>query len=106
MRKRYCKACWRASSFSREEISFERGRILHNHTDGLMHSLGEPIFWIAAVLCVVAELAILRYAFAPPTDPGSQSGVPQSPRGLEMIWAIIPAVILAMLLAATWRAVH
>jgi hypothetical protein len=71
-----------------------------------MHSLGEPIFWVAAVLCVVAELAILRYAFAPPGDPGSQAGVPQSPRGLEMIWAIIPAVILAMLLAATWRAVN
>jgi heme/copper-type cytochrome/quinol oxidase subunit 2 len=68
--------------------------------------LSEPIFWIAAALCIVAELAILRAAFAPPTDAGPAAPVPQSPRGLEMIWAIIPAVILAILLAATWRAVH
>lgn len=71
-----------------------------------MHSLAEPIFWIAAGLCVLAELLILRAAFAPPRDAGAAAPVPQSPRGTEMIWAIIPAVILAVLLAATWRAIH
>lgn len=71
-----------------------------------MHSLGEPIFWMAAALCIVAELFILRAAFAPPRDAGATAPVPQSPRGTEMIWAIVPAIILAMLLAATWRAVH
>ena len=72
----------------------------------MMHSLAEPIFWIAATLCVVAELLILRAAFAPPRDAGATAPVPQSPRGTEMIWAIIPAIILAVLLAATWRAIH
>ena len=71
-----------------------------------MHSLAEPIFWIAAALCVIAELAILRAAFAPPADAGTSTSIPHSPRGTEMIWAIIPAIILALLLAATWRAVH
>ena len=71
-----------------------------------MHSFAGPIFWIAAALCVVAELAILRAAFAPPTDAGSSALVPHSPRGTEMIWAVIPAIVLAFLLAATWRAVH
>jgi hypothetical protein len=55
---------------------------------------------------VVAELALLRSAFSPPPDPGSSAAVPQSPRGVEMIWAIIPAAGLAVLLAATWRALH
>ena len=71
-----------------------------------MHSLAEPIFWIAAALCVIAELAILHAAFSPPRDAGAVAPVPQSPRGTEMIWAVIPAIILALLLAATWRAVH
>lgn len=79
---------------------------LHEHTSGLMHSFAEPLFWVAAALCIVAELLILRSAFAPPRDAGVTAGVPQSPRGTEMIWAVIPAIILAALLAATWRAIH
>ena len=71
----------------------------------MLHSLAEPIFWIAAALCVIAELAILRSAFMP--HPGSDDApVPQAPRGTEMLWAVIPAIMLAVLLAATWRAVH
>ena len=72
----------------------------------MMQSLAEPIFWVAASICVVAELFILRSAFAPPRDAGPGAPVPQSPRGTEMIWAVIPAIILAVLLAATWRAIH
>lgn len=71
-----------------------------------MQSFASPIFWIAAALCIVAELAILRAAFSPPTDAGSSAPVPHSPRGTEMIWAVIPAIALAALLAATWHAVH
>ena len=69
-----------------------------------MHSLAEPIFWIAATICIIAELALLRAAFSPPADPVT-APVPHSPRGTEMIWAIIPAIALAVLLAATWQAV-
>jgi heme/copper-type cytochrome/quinol oxidase subunit 2 len=57
-------------------------------------------------MCIIAELLILRAAFAPPRDAGAAVPVPQSPRGTEMIWAIIPAIVLAVLLAATWRAIH
>lgn len=57
-------------------------------------------------MCIVAELMILRAAFAPPRDVGIAAEVPQSPRGTEMIWAVIPAIVLAFLLAATWQAVH
>jgi heme/copper-type cytochrome/quinol oxidase subunit 2 len=72
----------------------------------LSSSLAEAIFWIAAALCIVAELAILRAAFRPGGMSGDNAPIPNSPRGVEMVWAVIPAIILAALLAATWRAVH
>ena len=77
-----------------------------SHTDGFMHSLAEPIFWVAAVICIVAEIAILRSAFMTHPDTPDSASLPHSGRGLEMIWAIVPAIVLAILLAATWRAVH
>ena len=79
---------------------------MHHHIEGLLQPAAEPIFWIAAAIYVVAELLILRAAFAPPADAGASAPVPQSPRGIEMIWAVIPAVVLGLLLAATWRALH
>jgi heme/copper-type cytochrome/quinol oxidase subunit 2 len=79
---------------------------MHEHVEGILQPAAEPIFWIAAAICVVAELLILRAAFAPPGDAGASAPVPQSPRGIEMIWAVIPAVMLGLLLAATWRAIH
>ena len=78
---------------------------LHN-SDGILHSLAEPIFWIAAALCVIAELAILRASFIPRSHASESGPIPNSPRGAEMMWAIIPAIGLAFLLAATWRAIH
>ncbi|MEO8577391.1 MAG: hypothetical protein ABI556_11845 [Gemmatimonadales bacterium] len=77
-----------------------------NHADNFAHSLTEPIFWIAAALCVVAEVAILRSAFIPRSHASDTGPIPNSPRGAEMMWAVIPAIGLAFLLAATWRAIH
>ncbi len=44
-----------------------------------MHVMAEPIFWVAAGLCVIAELLILRAAFSPPRDAGPPFRFP-SPR--------------------------
>ena len=95
MRERYCKAFLSASSFD-----------AMSHTEGLMHSLAAPVFWIAAAICIVAEIAILRSAFAPHPDTTESGSLPHSGKGIEMIWAILPAIALAILLAATWRVVH
>jgi heme/copper-type cytochrome/quinol oxidase subunit 2 len=65
-----------------------------------------PIFWIATALCVVAELFILRSAFFPRRIHTETESIAHSPRGAEMMWAIIPAIALIFLLTATWRAVH
>ncbi len=72
----------------------------------MSQATSELIFWIASGLCVIAELAILRSAFAPHTHADTPASIPHSPRGTEMVWAVIPAIILGVLLAATWRAIH
>jgi heme/copper-type cytochrome/quinol oxidase subunit 2 len=92
MRKRYCKALRGASSLN----------AVHSHPTG--NPIAEVIFWIAAVICIVAELALLRSAFFP--RPGNSATAMHAARGSEMLWAVIPAIGLLFLLAATWRAVN
>jgi heme/copper-type cytochrome/quinol oxidase subunit 2 len=67
--------------------------------------LAEAIFWIAAVACVVAEIAILRSAFAARRIQQSEL-VPTASRGGEIAWAIVPGVGLAVLLVVTWQRVE
>jgi cytochrome b len=69
----------------------------------MSRQLTETLFWIAAASCAIAELAILRAVFAPYR---STAPISHSPRGAEMLWAVLPAIALAGLLAATWRAIH
>lgn len=66
----------------------------------------EIIFWVAALACAVAQLAILRAVFVPRQTVDVPTTIPQLPRGTEILWAVIPAVGLAVLFAATWRAIH
>jgi len=67
--------------------------------------LAETIFWIAAVACAVAELAILRSTFAVRRVEKSEL-VPVSSRSSELAWAVIPAVVLSSLLIFTWQRIE
>jgi hypothetical protein len=67
--------------------------------------LAETIFWIAAVACVIAEIAILRSTFAARYAIKSEL-VPASPRSSELAWAIIPALALSAILVATWQRIE
>lgn len=62
--------------------------------------LAETIFWIAALACAVAELAILRSTFAAHRVEKSEL-VPEARRSGELAWAIIPALVLCALLVMT-----
>ena len=67
--------------------------------------LAETIFWIAALACAVAEIAILRSTIAQrrAQNPSLvRAGSPLS----ELIWAILPAIALSLLLVATWRRIE
>ena len=67
--------------------------------------LAEIIFWIAAVACVVAEIAILRSTFVARRATKSDS-VPSSSQTGELVWAVIPAVALSVVLVATWQRIE
>ena len=67
--------------------------------------LAETIFWIAAAACVIAELAIMRSTFAAKRANRSEL-VPESSRGVELAWAVIPALALSAVLFATWQRIE
>lgn len=67
--------------------------------------LAEAIFWIAALACVVAEIAILRSTYAARRVEKSDL-VPAAPRAGEIAWAIIPPVALSLLLVVTWQRIE
>jgi heme/copper-type cytochrome/quinol oxidase subunit 2 len=69
--------------------------------------LADAIFWIAVACCSVAQLAIIRSVIISPTRP-SDTGIEPSPirRAVEIAWAVLPGVALAVVLVFTWRAMH
>lgn len=68
--------------------------------------LADAIFWVAAVCCAVAQLVILRGTLTAPAAPSAGDAVPAARRPAEIVWAVIPAVALVVVLAATWRVLH
>src|SRR4051794_11975791 len=65
----------------------------------------ETIFWIAALACAVAEIAILRSIIAQRRTQNSGPIHSGSPAG-EIIWGVVPALALVLLLVATWRRIE
>lgn len=68
--------------------------------------LGEAIFWIAAVCCLVAQLAIIRSAFRPHEPAPGNTLVPRPRTPVEVAWTLLPALVLIGVFVLTWRAMH
>lgn len=66
-------------------------------------TFAQVLYWIAVIAAVVAHVFIIRgtlraIAAAPVGSPA---------RGFwEYVWAFLPAVVVAVLLVATWQAMH
>ncbi|HUF25650.1 MAG TPA: hypothetical protein VMM18_01615 [Gemmatimonadaceae bacterium] len=69
-------------------------------------SLPVALFWVAAAVCAVAQLLIVRSVFSPHPDATGGDALRRSGRLAETVWALLPALILALVLALTWRAVR
>ena len=65
--------------------------------------LADAIFWVAAVCCAIAQWVILRGTLAAPPAPGGDA---VARKRAEVVWAVVLAVALALVLGATWRALH
>jgi ABC-type dipeptide/oligopeptide/nickel transport system permease component len=76
--------------------------------------VSDAIFWIAVVSCSVAQLLIMRAVFHKPlvpssgddTSPAGSRSVPHPRRTSEFAWALLPAVLLALLFVGAWRTMH
>lgn len=77
----------------------------------------ESLFWVAAAVCAIAQLAILRGVVgdgAPdpdraPSDPPHAPATHEVSRGrraAEAAWALLPGLALALVLVWTWHAMH
>ena len=66
----------------------------------------DGLFWLSVACCVIAQYFIIKSVRGASHVPEPTAGVPRSRIGMEMMWAILPAIGLAVLLSFTWRAVQ
>ena len=74
----------------------------------MSNALADAIFWVAVASCTIAQVAILRSIFntAPQGAPAAVPRASRIHRAMEIVWAILPAIALAGVLALTWQAMH
>ena len=70
------------------------------------HSLATGLFWTSVALCLVAQVLIVRSVLGAHHLPTPAADVPRSRGAVELFWALVPAVALAVLLVFTWRAMQ
>jgi heme/copper-type cytochrome/quinol oxidase subunit 2 len=68
--------------------------------------LREILFWSSAICCAIAQFLIVRSVLAVRPLPEPRAEVPQSRGGVELFWALLPAVALGVLFVFTWRAIE
>lgn len=68
-------------------------------------SLPVVVFAIAVLACAVAHVAILM-SVVRRASAASSPDVPKPRLAIEVTWALIPAVVLALVLTATWQRIH
>ena len=65
------------------------------------------VFALCAVACAVAHVAILRSVVRAASDRTPvESGVPRPSFAVELVWAVLPMLALALVLTATWTKVR
>jgi heme/copper-type cytochrome/quinol oxidase subunit 2 len=70
-------------------------------------SFADGLFWSSVACCAFAQFLILRSVGGSRHTPESTAARLPHPRGsTEMLWAIVPALALAVLLVFTWRAMR
>ena len=77
--------------------------------------VADAIFWIACACCVLAQAAIVRSVVISPASRQSTDGAmrPAEPssrrhfaRAIDLAWAVLPGIALAVVLFYTWAAMH
>jgi heme/copper-type cytochrome/quinol oxidase subunit 2 len=69
------------------------------------HSLAEIVFWLSVACCLVAQVSIVRSVLAARRLPAVRPDLPRANAAVELMWAVVPGIALAVLLLFTWRAI-
>ena len=69
-------------------------------------SFANGLFWTSVACCLVAQILIVRSVLGARHLPEPSADVPRSRGAVELFWAIVPGVALAVLLLFTWRAIR
>jgi heme/copper-type cytochrome/quinol oxidase subunit 2 len=69
-------------------------------------SFADGLFWSSVACCAVAQYLILRSVGGHRHLPEPSAHVPRQRGGVELLWAVVPAVALAALFVVTWRTMH
>jgi heme/copper-type cytochrome/quinol oxidase subunit 2 len=69
-------------------------------------SFADGLFWLSVACCGIAQFFIIRSVRGSRHVPEPTASVPRSRDGMELMWAVLPAIGLVVLLFFTWRAVQ
>jgi heme/copper-type cytochrome/quinol oxidase subunit 2 len=69
-------------------------------------SFADGLFWLSVACCALAQFFIIRSVGAARRATPPSASLPKQRGAVEMLWAVLPAVGLAVLLVFTWRAVR
>jgi heme/copper-type cytochrome/quinol oxidase subunit 2 len=64
------------------------------------------LFWSSVACCLVAQVLIVRSVLGAGRLPAANPELPRSRGGVELFWAVVPALALGVLLLFTWRAIE
>lgn len=66
----------------------------------------DALFWTAAIACAVAQYFIVRAVWKVIPSGTSSPDVPAPRRAMEIMWVLLPVVLLAGAFVGTWRHLH
>lgn len=69
-------------------------------------SFADGLFWLSVACCALTQFFIIRSVGAARRATPPAASLPKQRGAVEMLWAVLPAVGLAVLLVFTWRAVR
>ena len=69
-------------------------------------SARQILFWSSAICCLLAQVLIVRSVLGVRRLPEPGPALPRSRSGVELFWALLPAVALGVLFFFTWRAIE
>ena len=64
------------------------------------------VFAGCAIACLIGHIAILRSVLRTAAAQPADAGVPRPRIGIEVVWAVLPMLALALVLTATWAKVR